>query len=152
MNLKKMLLVLLLVVVGSASVFAFTPEVCQEVLENGEEMTLEGILSSENGSTYFTVGRDKYEVLRGPGMFSYEDGAKVELTGLVFEMQILPNKIRIGGIELELKGGRGRGSKDGGPNRRRSNNRENLGDDEMGERSENQDEINGGDFNRGKGR
>lgn len=122
MNLKKLVL-LVMVVMGSASLFAFDREDCREIIENGEEKVLEGVLSSKDGNTYLTVGKDKYEVLRGPGMFSYKDGAKVELEGLVYEMQIMPVKVIIDGVEISVgpERGFGRGCRNFDDNENRPN-------------------------------
>lgn len=109
MNLKKIVMLALLIV-GISSIYSFDREDCINVLENGELKTLEGVLSSKDGMTFITVGRDSYEVLRGPGMFTYKDGDKLTLEGLVFEMQIMPRKVKIGGVEILLgRKGRGRG-------------------------------------------
>lgn len=108
MDLKKLVL-LFMVVMGSASIFAFDREDCEAIFENGEELTVEGVLSSKDGKTYLTSGKDKFEVLRGPGMFSYKDGSKVEIEGLVYEMQIMPEKVIIDGIEFNVGHRRGPG-------------------------------------------
>lgn len=108
MNLKKLVL-LVMVVMGSASLFAFDKGDCRVIFEKGEEKVLEGTLTSKDGKTYLEVGKDKYEVLIGPGMFTYKDGDKIELEGYVYEMQIVPTKVKIGGVEVNVGPGRGFG-------------------------------------------
>lgn len=101
MNVKKIVL-LVMVVIGSASLFAFDREDCRQIIEEGKELTVEGVLSSKDGKTFITSGKDIYEVLRGPRMFSYKDGTKIQLEGLVYEMQIMPSKLIIDGIEINV--------------------------------------------------
>lgn len=123
MNVKKIVL-LVMVVMGSASLFAFDRGDCRQIIEEGKELTVEGVLSSKDGKTYITSGKDIYEVLRGPGMFSYKDGTKIQLEGLVYEMQILPNKLIIDGVEISVgpRRGFGRGCRNFDDKENRPNN------------------------------
>lgn len=100
MKTKIMLLVFMLTL-GSFTLSAYNRE-CIEVIEEGKIEIVQGTLSSEDGNTYITSGRDKYLVYRGPGMFSYKDGAEVTLEGWVYKMQIMPTKIKIEGVEINL--------------------------------------------------
>lgn len=97
----KIMLVVFMFAMGSFTISAYNRE-CKEVVEEGKVTVVEGTLSSKDGNTYLTAGKDTYLVYRGPGMFSYEDGAEVILEGWVYKMQIMPTKIKIGGIEVNL--------------------------------------------------
>lgn len=101
MSLKKLFLLAVVALAGS-SIFAFERGDCFVIQEKGEEVTVSGTLSSKDGETLLTDGSKVYEILRGPGMFSYKDGEKVELTGYLYEMKILPTKVKIGGIEVAV--------------------------------------------------
>lgn len=105
MSLKRLVLLAVVAIAGS-TLFAFDRGDCIEIREEGEEIVVTGVLSSKDGRTYLKDGSKEYEVLRGPGMFSYKDGEKIELTGFVYEMKILPTKVTIGGIEVDLGPGR----------------------------------------------
>lgn len=110
-----------MVVIGSASLFSFDREVKENIIENGEESVLEGVLSSKDGGTYIQVENESYEVLRSPRMFSYKDGDSAELEGYVYESKVLPTKITIGGEEIEIKrkeGPRGKKGNRGGSRER----------------------------------